>query len=164
MKYRIDRRMSSALQSETALGHEGAKLAFFRVGFNYFISETIFGYLVDAIYFVADHGWKLLPLYRFDPYSGLWHHVRGRPRPELTLHALSYDSGTLEVRAARASEDEDALPRYLDEARRIVAAIEADPPQAAAEDVAVSQEFEAMRWFPLPAEALRALRERVPAR
>ncbi len=162
--YRIDQRTSSAFQAEIALGHEGAKLAFFRLGFNYFISETVFTYLVDAINFVADHAWKLLPLYRFDPYSGLWHHVLGRPQPELTLHALSYDSGTLEVRAARTSEGEGALPRYLDEARRIVAAIEADPPHAAAEDVAVSEEFEAVRWFPLPAEALRALRERVPPR
>jgi selenocysteine lyase/cysteine desulfurase/CRP-like cAMP-binding protein len=157
--YRIDRKRSSAFQSEIALGHEGAKLAFFRVGFNYFISETVFAYLVDAVHFIADHGWKLLPLYRFDPYGGLWHHVRGRPRPKLTLHALSYDSGTLEVRAPRISEGEGALPGYLDEARHIVARIEADPPQVAAEEVAVSEAFEAVRWFPLPGEALRALRE-----
>jgi selenocysteine lyase/cysteine desulfurase/CRP-like cAMP-binding protein len=161
--YQIDRRTSSAFQSEIALGHEGAKLAFFRVGFNYFISETVFAYLVDAVHFVADHGWKLLPLYRFDPYGGLWHHVRGRPRPELTLHALSYDSGTLEVRTPRISESEDALPGYLDEARRIVAGIEADPPHALPEDMVVSQEFEAVRWFPLPGEALRALREQMSA-
>jgi selenocysteine lyase/cysteine desulfurase/CRP-like cAMP-binding protein len=158
--YAIDPKRSSAFQSEIALGHLGAKLAFVRVGFNYFISETVFAYLVDAVHFVADHGWKLLPLYRFDPFTGLWHHLRRRPQPELTLHALSYDSGTLEVRAERACEGEDALPRYLEEARRIVAALEADPPDAAPEDVAVSEEFEAVRWFPLPSEALRALRER----
>ena len=159
--YRIDRKTSSAFQSEIALGHEGAKLAFFRVGFNYFISETVFAYLVDAVHFIGEHGWKLLPLYEFDPYSGLWHHASARPRPELTLHALSYDSGTLEVRAPRISESEDALPGYLDEARRLVARIESDPPHAAPEDMVVSQEFEAVRWFPLPGEALRALREGV---
>ena len=157
--YAIDPERSSAFQSEIALGHHGAKLAFFRVGFNYFISETVLAYLLDAVHFVADHGWKFLPLYRFDPYTGLWHHVRRRPQPELTLHALSYDSGTLEVRATRASEGEDALPRYLEEARRIVAALETDPPRVAPEDIAVSEEFEAVRWFPLPSEALRALRE-----
>ena len=157
--YGIDRKTSSAFQSEIALGHEGAKLAFFRVGFNYFLSETVFAYLVEAVNFIADHGWKLLPLYRFDPYGGLWHHVRGRPRSELTLHALSYDSGTLEVRARRLSEGEDALPGYLEEARRIVARIEADPPPEAPEDLVVSQEFEAIRWFPLPGEALAALHE-----
>ncbi len=26
-----------------------------------------------------DHGWKLLPLYRFDPATGLWRHRRARP-------------------------------------------------------------------------------------
>jgi selenocysteine lyase/cysteine desulfurase len=157
--YAIDRQRSSAFQCEIARGHHGAKLALFRVGFNYFTSETVFAYLVDAVHFVADHGWKLLPLYRFDPFTGLWHHHRGRPEPELTLHALSYASGTLELRAARASEGEEALPRYLDEARRIVAGLEADPPHVAPEDVAVSDDFEAVRWFPLPSERLRALRE-----
>jgi hypothetical protein len=149
---------------EIAQGHHGAKLALFRIGFNYFTSETVFAYLVEAVHFVADHGWKLLPLYRFDPYTGLWHHHCGRPESELTLHALSYDSGTLEVRAARATEREDALPRYLEEARQIVAALEADPPHVAPEDIAVSDDFEAVRWFPLPSEALQALRERVASR
>ena len=48
-------------------GTRGAKLAFVRVSFNYFISEAVFEYIVDAVHFLADDGWKLLPLYRFDP-------------------------------------------------------------------------------------------------
>ena len=49
----------------------GAKLAFTRITFNYFISETVFHYIVDAVHLLADDGWKLLPLYRFDPATGL---------------------------------------------------------------------------------------------
>ena len=61
-------------------GHLGARLGFVRIGFNYFIGDTVFEYIVSAVHFLADHGWKLLPLYRFDPASGLWRH-RELPRP-----------------------------------------------------------------------------------
>ena len=74
----------------------GAKLSFVRVSFNYFISEVVLDYIVEAVNLLADHGWKLLPLYRFDPYSGQWHHESGRPRPPLSLHDVSFGSGTLE--------------------------------------------------------------------
>ena len=36
-------------------------------------------YVVEAVHLLAREGWKLLPLYRFDPESGLWHHRAGTP-------------------------------------------------------------------------------------
>ena len=64
-----DRRrvVGAAWSGEVARGHMGAKLAFVRVSFNYFISEAVFDYIVEAVHLLADEGWKLLPLYRFDP-------------------------------------------------------------------------------------------------
>ncbi|HSL64092.1 MAG TPA: aminotransferase class V-fold PLP-dependent enzyme, partial [Gaiellaceae bacterium] len=82
----IDDDVSARMDEEVARGHLGAKLSFVRVGFNYFMSEVAFGYVLEAVHLLANDGWKLLPLYRFDPYTGLWHHERGRPRPPLTLH------------------------------------------------------------------------------
>lgn len=153
--YELD---DEAYAAEVNAGHWGARPAFFRLSFNYFIGETVFRYLVDAVHFVADHGWKLLPLYRFDPFTGLWHHVDGRRRPAVTLHELSYETGTLEVRARRGSESEDALPGYLEEARRLVATVEATPPDTEIEEIGVSPQFERLRWFTLPSEALAELR------
>jgi hypothetical protein len=46
-------------------GHLGAKPGFVRLGLNYFTSDELFDYTLDAVHFVAAHGWKLLPLYRF---------------------------------------------------------------------------------------------------
>jgi hypothetical protein len=157
--FEIDDVTSAGFEAEVALGHEGVKLGFFRLSFNYFISETVFDYIVRTVHFVADEGWKLLPLYRFDAYTGLWHHRDGRSVPPLTLHDLGYESGTLEFRGERATEPESALPGYLAEARRIVAALETEPPPAAAQSQPVSGEFERLRWFPLPGEALSALRQ-----
>ena len=149
---------SARMDAEVALGHLGAKLSFVRVGFNYFMSEVAFEYLLEAVHLLANDAWKLLPLYRFDPYTGLWHHERGRPRPPLTLHDVSFASGTLEFHGPRATEPETALARYLEDARRIVREVEAAPPEEPPADPRVTPEFEGVRWFPLPGEALAELR------
>ena len=145
------------MDAEASLGHLGAKLAFVRVNFNYFISDAVFEYIVEAVHLLADVGWKLLPLYRFDPFSGLWHHESGRPRPPLTLHDVSFASGTLEFHGPRATEPESVLGHYLEEARRIIEAVEAAPPDGPLHDPAVTPEFDRVRWFPLPGEALAEL-------
>jgi selenocysteine lyase/cysteine desulfurase/CRP-like cAMP-binding protein len=159
--YPIDDAWSERMDAEASLGHLGAKLSFVRVNVNYFTSEAVFDYLLEAVHLVADHGWKLLPQYRFDPYSGQWHHESGRPRPPLTLHDVSFASGALEFQGPRATEPESALPGYLDEARRLFAELEASPPDEQARDPALTPAFERIRWFPLPGEAAEALREQV---
>jgi selenocysteine lyase/cysteine desulfurase len=157
--YPIDDESSARMDAEVTLGHMGAKLAFVRVSFNYFISEAVFEYIVDAMHLMANEGWKLLPLYRFDPYTGEWHHESGRRRPPLTLHDVSFASGALEFQGPRATEPESALARYLEEARRIIREVEAAPPREPLRDPTVTAEFERVRWFPLPGEALAQLRE-----
>jgi selenocysteine lyase/cysteine desulfurase/CRP-like cAMP-binding protein len=158
--YPIDDEWSAQMDAEVSLGHMGAKLAFVRVGFNYFTSEEVFDYIVEAIHLLADEGWKLLPLYRFDPYTGLWHHESGRRQPPLTLHDVSFASGTLEFEGPRATEPETALRGYLEQARRIIRDVEAAPPRGPLRDPEVTPEFEQARWFPLPGEALSDLQTR----
>lgn len=49
-----------------------------------FITEDNFDFLVEAVHLVADHGWKLLPEYDFEPETGLWRHEyekRRGPQP-----------------------------------------------------------------------------------
>lgn len=158
----FDAEVSAAHEAEVMRGNEGIKLGFVRLSFNYFLSETVFEHVVDAVHFVADHGWKLLPLYRFDPRTGLWHH-RARPRrPQLTLDGLSFAHDALGTPWRRKVAPESVLPGYLAEARRIAAEIEAHPPAVEASGQA-SDEFERLRWFPLPHEAAAALRPAAPA-
>ena len=76
---------SRRMDAEVAKGHMGAKLAFTRLSFNYFITETVFRYIVDAVHLLANEGWKLLALYRFDPDTGLWQHRGGAADPPPSL-------------------------------------------------------------------------------
>ncbi len=155
----IDDDWSARMDAEVTRGHLGAKLSFTRVSFNYFLSEAVFRYVVDAVHLLADEGWKLLPLYRFDPETGLWHHRERPARPSLSLDDVSFAEPGLGLGLGqpRSSQPESVLPGYLDEARRIVR--EAETAAAPAEpQEPVSPEFERIRWFSLPGEAPAQLR------
>jgi selenocysteine lyase/cysteine desulfurase len=156
--YPIDELWSERMDSEVAQGRLGANLAFARVSFNYFISEAVFDYIVEAVHLLANEGWKLLPLYRFDVDSGAWHHESGPRRPPLSLHDVSFASGTLGFDRPRATEPESVLQGYLEEARRIVREVEADTQRTELSDPVLPATFERIRWFPLPGEALADLR------
>ncbi|MCK6551917.1 aminotransferase class V-fold PLP-dependent enzyme [Myxococcota bacterium] len=154
----IDLTTSQSFECAIVNGAEGIKPGWVRVNFNYFISETVFEFLLAAIHFVAAHGWKLLPHYRFDLASGQWYHKRKRPEPALKLSDLSYRSGKLEYRSRHMTEPEFALHGYLAQAERIVAdalaefertPVDVEPPLPAA--------VEHLRWFPLPSEVHREL-------
>jgi len=77
----LDDELVEAMESEVLRGGEGIKLGWFRVNFNYFVSTTVVDYIIEAVHLIANDGAKLLPLYRFDPFTGLWHHRDGRAAP-----------------------------------------------------------------------------------
>jgi len=119
------------------------------VNFTYFLSEAVFSFVLDAVDLVASEGWKLLPWYRFDAASGLWHHVQGVPEPPMTLESVSFDADGLQAETHRHHEQEPALQRYLSEARALLADLPT-PPERASEPM--GDEFERLRWFWLPGE------------
>jgi selenocysteine lyase/cysteine desulfurase len=160
----IDLDTSRRFECAIVAGAEGIKPGWVRVNFNYFISETVFQFILDAVHFVATHGWKLLPHYRLDVATGQWQPRRSRPAAARRLLDLSYRSGKLEYRSLHATEPEWALESYLKEAERIVAEAEAElraaPPFA--DDPPLPEDLERLRWFPLPSEIARELQGTAP--
>jgi selenocysteine lyase/cysteine desulfurase len=155
----IDIDRSHEFEREIARGCEGIKPGWVRVNFNYFISEAVFEYLLAAVHLVADQGRKLLPDYRFDPASGLWRHRRGPVEPPLRLHGLRYDEqGRLRFSSSHAKAHDGALAGYLEEARRLLAARPDLPDGDGAAAPGMSADFEALRWFVLPAACLKGAR------
>ena len=160
----IDLDVSRRFECAIVGGAEGIKPGWVRVNFNYFISETVFQFILDAVHFVATHGWKLLPHYQLDVATGQWKPRRARPAPARRLHDLSYRNGKLEYRSLHATEPEWALEGYLKEAERIVAEAEAElraaPPFE--DDPPLRDDLEKLRWFPLPAEIAHELQGTAP--
>lgn len=144
----IDLERSHEFEHEITGGCEGIKPGWVRVNFNYFISEAVFGYVVDAVRLVARHGWRMLGEYRFDLATGLWHHRAGVVEPPLRLHHVTYsESGVMTYPLGSDRAPESALAGYLTEGEQIMlATTPADPTPPAG----VSQEFERLRWFELP--------------
>jgi selenocysteine lyase/cysteine desulfurase len=145
----IDLDRSTELTRQISGGCEGIKPGWVRVNFNYFISDAVFQYVLDAVSLVAREGWRLLPDYRFDPTSGLWRHARGPVEAPMRLTDVAYGpDGTMCYPRHDARAGEDELAGYLAEAREILdAAGEVDLSGHAAE---VSADFDHLRWFDLP--------------
>jgi selenocysteine lyase/cysteine desulfurase len=154
----IDIDTSKEFEREIVRGCEGIKPGWVRVNFNYFLSETQFQFIIDAIHLVARDGWRLLPHYRFDPDTGEWRHRGHNPAGVMRLGDISYRAGKLEYRSRHATEPEWALPNYLDDARRIIAAATEECRTLEVVDPARTQDFEELRWFPLPSEVVAEIR------
>jgi selenocysteine lyase/cysteine desulfurase len=151
----IDIERSHEFEREITRGCEGIKPGWVRVNFNYFISEVVFDYLLEAVHLVADQGWKLLGDYRFDPGSGLWRHRRGPVEPPLRLHALRYDEqGRLQAGVPHATASDAALAGYLDQARRLLATGPTADGDSDGPLPGLSADFEHLRWFELPRTCL----------
>ncbi|MGH3118659.1 MAG: aminotransferase class V-fold PLP-dependent enzyme [Gaiellales bacterium] len=145
----IDIDRSHEYEREIAHGCEGIKPGWVRVNLNYFISDVVVDYLIEAVRMVARDGWRLLPDYRFDPATGLWRHRRGPIEPPLRLRQIHYDAdGMMCYPRHDDRAPEEALGGYLKEAKGRLA--EADAGCLDAPAGLVSNDFEHLRWFVLP--------------
>jgi len=147
----IDLDRSHEFEAEIAHGCEGIKPGWVRVNFNYFVSDEVTDYIVDAVRLIARDGWRLLPDYRFDNATGRWRHREGPVEPPLRLRDVGYaadGSFVFPRHTARAAEGE--LAAYLIEGARILAERADDAgPQAE-----VSPGYDDLRWFELPAACM----------
>jgi len=147
----IDDEHSAEISHEVGLGCEGIKPGWVRVSFNYFISETVFSFMTEAVNLVATHGWKLLPWYRFDTHTAEWVHVDGRGDAPFSLVSIDYSDGTMRYDASPAHAPDTELARYLEEARTLFESI--DPKMGPAQPpVEATASFEDLRWFLLSEE------------
>ncbi len=153
----IDLARSMKFHDAIDSGSEGIKPGWVRVNFNYFISEAVFGFIVDAVDFIAREGWRLLPHYDFDPVTGIWRHRGGLSDQGLSLYDISYCSGKMQYRSHQRTEPESAFVEYLEDAEKLARDM-ADPssrteiPPGKPCVTFLEAELERLRWFPLPGE------------
>jgi selenocysteine lyase/cysteine desulfurase len=152
----IDLAASHAFEREIARGCEGIKPGWVRVSFNYFLTETEFEFVLDAVDLVATHGWKLLPRYRLDAPTAMWHHRDGQPEPPMSLDDVRYGDGRLRFASHRHHEPEERLASYLEEARDLMAGTATATRIDDARPAQVGEDFAGLRWFWLPEEVVEA--------
>ena len=151
----IDLDTSLEFEKEISRGCEGIKPGWIRVSFNYFITEAVFQFIVDAVHMIATDGWRLLPSYRFDTESGLWENRDGRGDPPLSLSEIDYDAGAMHYTVEPQHDADSILTDYLKAAAAIFDEAHSDSDLTAP---SVSIEFEKLRWFTLPHEVEVSIR------
>jgi len=149
----IDLERSHEFEREITRGCEGIKPGWVRINFNYFVSQAVFDYVVEAVRLVARDGWRLLGEYRFDQATGIWVHRDGLVEPPLRLNQISYEpDGEMTYPKHGSRAPESALVGYLAEGAELLrAAVPAEPGELVDQ---VSTDFEHLRWFELPARSL----------
>jgi selenocysteine lyase/cysteine desulfurase len=150
----VDLETSRAFERVVAAGWAGIKKGWTRLGFNYFVSEASFQYVVRAVHLLASEGFRLLSDYRFDPITGHWRHAGGGAKVTRRLRDLELRPGRGERPASAPGASDEVLPGQLAAARRVLAAAARRPAAPPIEAAVTSPEFEALRWFPLPGDAV----------
>jgi selenocysteine lyase/cysteine desulfurase len=147
----IDIETSREFEQEISGGCEGIKPGWVRVNFNYFISEDVFNYILEAVNLVAAEGWKLLPQYRFETDSGLWRHIGGTARPPLSLGDVEFVANGVTYPDRRRIAPDTNLADHLEEARSLLHHLGSRSYRPHDLDWA-TEHFESLRWFTMPEE------------
>jgi selenocysteine lyase/cysteine desulfurase len=143
---------SRKLADAISAGYKGLSPGWVRLNFNYFISETVFKYLLDAVDFVANHGHAFLPHYRFDMMTGHWIHRRSK-HDDVRLDALPYAS----VRSKHRSKQDcfvmssGLLAGHIAAAHRLVPAAPSTTSILTSHDL-VTITFDNVDPFPVPGD------------
>jgi hypothetical protein len=95
---------------------------------------------------VANQGWRLLPLYEYEPETAIWRHRDGLPKPPTSLHDAAFATGAMLPLPRTAPIEE--LAAYLIDARQVLS----QEPASVGDSPDLGPEVERLRWFPNPEE------------
>ena len=140
----MDLNYSRKLEKELNKGHMVMRPGWVRLNFNYFINEETFDYLLNAIEYVSELGWKLLPFYEIDSDSGTWRYQGA----SMKLESLCLESLFVEDQQP-AMDPAKPLSEYLDEALKELNKVDESRVRYS---LSLPESANKMRWFVLPQE------------
>jgi selenocysteine lyase/cysteine desulfurase len=114
----IDAARSAQYRQWVTRGYGGIKPGWCRVGFHYAMDDVEASFVVDAVLFIAEYGYRFLPSYRFDLGTGAWTHREGADRLEELSLTVALEAHAAASIAKPAPERAELYRHYLEEARR----------------------------------------------
>lgn len=133
-------------------GYCGIKPGWCRISLHYVMDDLEVDYILDAIDFVAEHGYRFLPLYDFDMSTGAWQHKDDK----VSLERFSIDAALecpgYHSRGLTANERSLLYRSFLVEAGRLAAGLakEREP-----EEHHFDEDLDDLRFFPVPEASTR---------
>jgi len=114
----IDLQHSERYRHWIGEGCIGIKPGWCRVGFHFTMDDAEADYIIDAVEFIASHGHRFLPQYRFDLQSGSWTHEQSETLTETLSLTTAIEACGCEPTARPVAERQKLYARYLREARQ----------------------------------------------
>jgi len=140
----IDQPTSELYRDWVRKGFQGIKPGWCRVGFHYTMDDAEAAYILDAVEFIAEWGHHFLPLYAFDPGTGMWSHRRYVETHEPFSIDAALQSQACGVSELPLPERQRIYAECLQEARDWAQRL--GEPSAAPETIEVEQ-FGELRFF-----------------
>ena len=143
---------------------------FTRLNLSWFSSDDEINFILDALIFIAEHGWKVMPQYKFNNETGEWrHHTNQVFRERRWLGNISYENGRFSY-DPRSNEEisatldidnchYDNFEKVMINAHQIVSEAPkiAQKLQVPDQTILFQDEAEKLRWMLLPYEAKEML-------
>ncbi|XP_077984669.1 uncharacterized protein LOC144439269 [Glandiceps talaboti] len=131
---------------------------FARLNLPYFMSDDSVDFVIKAVAMVAEHGWKLLPQYMFNPETGEWKHRHHQVfQDRRWLGHISYQDNAMHYSNPIVHREKGKLPanhkECLQFAEEIFAKASKVKVQLPDQTLLFDEECEKLRWFMLPSEA-----------
>ncbi|KAG6956337.1 hypothetical protein JG688_00011467 [Phytophthora aleatoria] len=146
--------------------HEILKPGVARMSFPYFADEGEVNYVLEAVHFVADHGWKFLPQYDFNCRTGVWRHVSraGIAFPDKKRLSDMQIEDVETVRSSIVVEPiRDLAAHRRQNLEQAVKLADLSIQEAASSDFQQSEKVadthEGLRWFAYPSEAVAVFQD-----
>ncbi len=148
----IDHDTSERYRDWIRKGYCGIKPGWCRISLHYVMDELEVDYILDAIDFVAEHGFLFLPSYEFDVHTGAWQHKNEAISPESFSIDAALECPGYQSRGLTSSERALLYRSFLVEAKRLASELvnSGEP-----EEYHFDEEFDELRFFPLPESSAR---------
>ncbi|KAK3595795.1 hypothetical protein CHS0354_025432 [Potamilus streckersoni] len=140
---------------------------FTRINLSYFFDDETLDFVIKAVDMVATHGWKLLPQYTFNPYTGIWRNKGWLKEDENSYHSLrdiSYDNSGVLV-AHRKPPRQASDISFQDTMKKAESILKADGKNIDIRESsasrtlndAIPRDKRRLRWFMTPQDAIDLL-------
>lgn len=157
----ISNEQAGQIEEILKAGYDLFRPGFVRISFNYFLTQEIMDYIVAGVKFVAENAVWFLPQYKFDMEKGAFLHrefstKEGRHKARKWLSEITYAEGKCVYPSYENKKCKD-LNGFLEQAEKILAEIKGHRymnRQIIDNLLEIPREFEYMRWFILPSEAM----------
>lgn len=143
----IDEETSDRYRDVVQSGYCGLKPGWCRVGLHWVMDDAEADYVIDAVHFIARHGYRFLALYDFDLCSGTWSHRH--VKDELQTFSLDCALAADDLDPAVLSDPlrKQLYDHYMTEADRWVERLKDESPQPM---MKLEGELGELQFFALP--------------